>query len=672
MITKDHPTQLSFIFPEGLINDISGESESYHLVLGKYHLMRNSVGIFAAEALYPVSSLHSLSTSDSTRVLGILKSSSRKPGLQRDHDSFNFDIHEVSKPLSDLVFTAATDVGSGYKNNYLKILNIYNRGFNLVAVYKINIVIFSGQRIKINNLSKMLKNANQLIDSAIYSIENDLKLDDCINSGFQVDERQETDLLFEQYKTIMESYNDTGLLDRFSIFNSSPSNESDPFFLQIFRYLLFYSLTLLSFSSSIIWSGVSNFPFVQTLIQKNICATISQAAYRIKNQRNWIILNHISKSPKVKLNKKLFNSLRLLYLSSITTVIVDYLLGVLFALGIDAFSKELVILMEKSFFYIYHDAIHTQVKWLMSFPAGFKLNQNLTTVMGNLTLAALKFWCDLTSQHFSDLNHNMIFLIKFVSITCGMSVSVALIWDILNIYSFLLFFIYTIMAKLYNLNLKAIKTFFYIFRGIKSNIFSNIDHNSHYSEQLLIGTILFTIFVLILPTITAFYINFLFIWSCVYITLVLLFFTISTINTFPFYLITTQTISPNTFSSGIFIERFLHNSNNQFILVFSHKNLSISSICRPFTDSLSRLFRVHLNIIQIIKSILSGNILHILNLQGSRIHHFKSTFATLEDEGESIEGNSSPIKNSNSYFINDNFHHYIFDNVTPAQLYKLY
>lgn len=326
--------------------------------------------------------------------------------------------------------------------------------------------------------------------------------------------------------------------------------------------------------------------------------------------------------------------------------------------------------MEKSFFYIYHDAIHTQVKWLMSFPAGFKLNQNLTTVMGNLTLAALKFWCDLTSQHFSDLNHNMIFLIKFASITCGMSVAIALIWDILNIYSFLLFFIYTIMAKLYNLNLKAIKTFFCIFRGLKSNIFSNIDHNSHYSEQLLIGTILFTIFVLILPTITAFYINFLFIWSCVYIALIFLFFTISTINTFPFYLIITQIIAPNTFGSGIFLKKFSSKSKNQFVLIFSHKKLDLNSICKPFSDSLGHLFEIHLDLIRIIKSILLGNILHILNFQGSRIRHFKSTFSTIEREtSDKLKENDFVSKHR---LNNDNLDHYNFDNISFSQLYRLF
>ncbi|KAH8583966.1 GPI1 PIG-Q like N-acetylglucosaminyl-phosphatidylinositol transferase involved in GIP anchor biosynthesis [Cryptosporidium sp. chipmunk genotype I] len=667
MIAKDHPRQISLLFPKSLIDDALEKSENSYIILGKYNILNRSVGIFAADSLCSVKSLHSLDFCNSTKVIGIFKFSSRNMGLKSDFDSFNFQ--DISKPLSDFVFTAVSDIGTECNEVYLKISSINDCNFNLVTTDKVNIIIFSGQRTQIINLSKMLNSANQFLDNAIYSIENNLKIDDYIASVDQVDEQVDYDSLFEHYKTIMDNY-DFKYLDTFSAFNANQSNGFDPFFLQIFRYLLFYSLTLLSFSSSFIWSCVSNFPFIQTLIQKNICATISQAAYRIKNQRNWIILNHILKHSRVKLNKKLHNSLRLLFLSSITTVTVDYLLGVLFAFGVDTFSRELVILMEKSFFYIYHDAIHTQVKWLMSFPAGFKLNQNLTTVMGNLTLAALKFWCDLTSQHFSDLNHNMIFLIKFVSVTCGMSVSVALIWDILNIYSFLLFFIYTIMAKLYNLNLKAIKTFFYIFRGLKSNIFSNIDHNSHYSEQLLIGTILFTIFVLILPTITAFYINFLFIWSCVYIALVLLFFTISTINTFPFYLISMQAIAPNTFSSGIFIEKFLHNTNNQLIIVFSHKNLNIKSICRPFSDSLSHLFRVHLNIIQIIKSILSGNILHILNLQGSKIHHFKSTFATFGSNEKSSENNDCSIKSKN-YLKDENFYHYIFDNVTPTQLYNL-
>lgn len=670
MIVKDHLAQLSLLFPKRLIDDVSEKLENCYLVLGKYHTLKNSVGIFAIDSLCPINNLHSLDLCDDTKAIGTFRLSNKNVGLQSDSDPF--DIQDISKPLSDVVFTAILDIGPERNDIYLEISSILDCNFKLVTADKIDIIIFSDQRTRIINLSKMLNNANKFLDNVIFSIENNLKIDDYITSADKVDEISDSDSLFEYYKTIMYDYNDLKSLDVFSMFNVNLSNGFDQFFLQIFRYLLFYSLTLLSFSSSVIWSFVSNFPFVQTLIEKNICATISQAAYRIKNQRNWIILNHTLKNPKVKLNKKLYNSLRLLFFSSITTVVVDYLLGILFAFGIDTFSKELVILMEKSFFYIYHDAIHTQVKWLMSFPAGFKLNQNLTTVMGNFTLAALKFWCDLTSQHFSDLNHNMIFLIKFVSITCGMSVSIALIWDILNIYSFLLFFIYTIMAKLYNLNLKAIKTFFYIFRGLKSNIFSNIDHNSHYSEQLLIGTILFTIFVLILPTITAFYINFLFIWSCVYIALVLLFFTISTINTFPFYLISTHTVAPNTFSSGIFIKKFLHNSKNQFIIIFSHKNLSINSICKPFSDSLNHLFRVHLNIIQIIKSILSGNILHILNLQGSKIHHFKSTFALLGNEDKNIGSNCCHNKSKGDYSSDENFHQYIFDNITPAQLYNLY
>ncbi|KAF7457313.1 N-acetylglucosaminyl transferase component family protein [Cryptosporidium felis] len=670
MLTNELPFQVSLLLSKGLLSSLVHNSGNDYILLGNYINWKNSVGIFATKYLHPITGVRQMNLSEDVKVLGVLKLFGKRNGTNIEPILRSFEIQDITKPLSDLLLTVVADTEAMNTGNYLRISNICDNTFNSIELSKVNIIIYSEQGNQVSNLSRMLNDANQCLDSAINLIENNGVIDNIVIGDGSGTRNLESDLLFEQYRTIIDNLN--GGDCNGSSLNINIPNESEPFFLQIFKYLIFYFLTVLSYSSSVVWSAVSNLPIIQTLIQKNICATISQAAFRIKNQRNWIILNHLLNNQRIKQNKKLYSSLQVLFYSSITTVFIDYIFGILFAFGIDTFSKELIILMEKSFFYIYHDAIHTQVKWLMSFPAGFKLNQNLTTLMGNLTLAALKFWCDLTSQHFSDLNHNMFFLIKFVSITCGMSVSIALIWDILNIYSFLLFFIYTIAAKLYNLNLKAIKTFFYIFRGIKSNIFSNIDNNSHYSEQLLIGTILFTIFVLILPTITAFYINFLFIWSCVYITLVLLFFTISTINTFPFYLMLTQALVPSTFSSGIFISEFLHNSRNQFILVFSHKSLGFNSICKPFSDSLNHLIRVHLNIVQIIMSILSGDILHILNLRGSRTHHFKSTFTKYDQKGVVSEEKSYSVKNRNYFMSSGNFHHYIFDKITPIQLYSLF
>ncbi|KAH8740055.1 hypothetical protein FG386_000882 [Cryptosporidium ryanae] len=664
---KELPSQIFLVLAEDLLKNPLGSPNEY-IILGNFTVWNGKVGILGVKLKCLFEELNSLNFTEDTKVLGFLRFYNDEINEYYCKDVLNRAIIHSSSFPNDVMAIVNVDFNDSISNDCIKISKLYDNEFNGLIFQNINVILHSSHRKQISNLGSMLEDANRHLDNIINLIENEKVCENKMIPDVKYDTKDGDFSLFKYCEMLVNDNEAETMTDL--TFNKKPNYKVDPFFLQIFIYLVFYIMIGLSLVSSLIWSCVSNFPVVQTLIQKNICATISQLAFKIKNQRNWIILDYVLRSGYVKSNSKLHSSIQILLYSSVTTILIDYLFGMIFALGIDAFSEELIILMEKSFFYIYHDAIHTQVKWLMSFPAGFKLNQNLTTLIGNLTLAALKFWCDLTSQHFSDLNHNMIFLIKFASIACGMSVAVALIWDILNIYSFLLFFIYTIMAKLYNLNLKAIKTFFYIFRGIKSNIFSNIDNNSHYSEQLLIGTILFTIFVLILPTIAAFYINFLFIWSCVYVALLLLFFTISIINTFPFYLILTNIFNQSNYSSGVFLREFLTNSNGQSILIFSYKKLSLNSICKPFSESLGHLLKIHLNIIQIIKSIVSGNILHILNLQGHKVHHFRSTFISVgekEIEGIHCEDNI----NSKPCLSNGNFHHYNFDNITLSQLYKL-
>ncbi|KAK6588885.1 N-acetylglucosaminyl-phosphatidylinositol transferase involved in GIP anchor biosynthesis [Cryptosporidium xiaoi] len=663
------PSQIFLVVPEDLLKNSLGTPCEY-IIFGNFTVWNEKVGILGVKSKCSFDELNTLDFTENTKIIGLLKFYNNRASEYYCRDILNRAITNSSKLPNDVMAMINVGLIHSNKNEYIVVSRLYDNELNTLVFQKVGIIIYSSHKRQISNLGSMLEDANRYLCNTINLIEEEkIKRNSVFfDTKHDVDNGELT--LFKYCEMLMKE-NEVGTTINNTTFDKKTNHKIEPFFLQIFMNLIFYTMIGLSLISSLVWSGVSNFPVVQTLIQKNICATISQLAFKIKNQRNWIILDYMMKSADIKSNIRLHNSIQILLYSSITTIFVDYVFGIIFALGIDAFSEELIILMEKSFFYIYHDAIHTQVKWLMSFPAGFKLNQNLTTLIGNLTLAALKFWCDLTSQHFSDLNHNMIFLIKFASIACGMSVAVALIWDILNIYSFLLFFIYTIMAKLYNLNLKAIKTFFYIFRGIKSNIFSNIDHNSHYSEQLLIGTILFTIFVLILPTITAFYINFLFIWSCVYVALLFLFFTISIINTFPFYLILVNIFQPNSYSSGVFLREFFTNSSDQSILIFSYKKLGMNSICKPFSESLGHLLKIHLNIIQIIRSIISGNILHILNLQGYKVHHFRSTFISVCKK-EVVEGMNCEKNTKNKPCLsNGNFHHYSFDSITLSQLYNL-
>ena len=71
----------------------------------------------------------------------------------------------------------------------------------------------------------------------------------------------------------------------------------------------------------------------------------------------------------------------------------------------------------------------------------------------------------------------------------------------LHIYSF-----YIASARIYNWQLTIIISLFHLFRGKKRNVLRNrIDSCDYELDQLLLGTILFTLLTFLLPTVAVFY-----------------------------------------------------------------------------------------------------------------------------------------------------------------------
>ena len=74
----------------------------------------------------------------------------------------------------------------------------------------------------------------------------------------------------------------------------------------------------------------------------------------------------------------------------------------------------------------------------------------------------------------------------------------------LHIYSF-----YVASARIYNWQLTIIFSLFHLFRGKKRNVLRNrIDSCDYDLDQLLLGTILFTLLFFLLPTVFVFYLTF--------------------------------------------------------------------------------------------------------------------------------------------------------------------
>ena len=103
---------------------------------------------------------------------------------------------------------------------------------------------------------------------------------------------------------------------------------------------------------------------------------------------------------------------------------------------------------------------------------------------------------------------HIIWFIGFSSFA-GASMPIALFSDLLSILTVHIYSFYLASARIYHWQLNILISLFHLFRGKKHNVLRNrIDSCDYDLDQLLVGTILFTLLFFLLPTVVVFYLNF--------------------------------------------------------------------------------------------------------------------------------------------------------------------
>ncbi|KAL0630811.1 pig-Q [Maublancomyces gigas] len=153
------------------------------------------------------------------------------------------------------------------------------------------------------------------------------------------------------------------------------------------------------------------------------------------------------------------------------------------------------------------EGMRGMITWLMNLPAGLKLNDELGGFLGDLFLWVIDYWAD-TMRSVGPWLPRVIYAIGFSSFA-GASMPIALFSDLLSILTLHIYSFYIASARIYNWQLSIIISLFHLFRGKKRNVLRNrIDSCDYDLDQLLIGTILFTLLIFLLPTVLVFYLTF--------------------------------------------------------------------------------------------------------------------------------------------------------------------
>lgn len=153
------------------------------------------------------------------------------------------------------------------------------------------------------------------------------------------------------------------------------------------------------------------------------------------------------------------------------------------------------------------EALHSSIEWLMGWPAGLKLNKELALFLGDLFLWVIEYWssCIATLQ---PLLPHIIWFIGFSSFA-GASMPIAMFSDLVSILTIHIYSFYLASARIYHWQLTILLSLFQLFRGKKYNVLRNrVDSCDYDLDQLLVGTIFFTLLFFLLPTVVVFYLNF--------------------------------------------------------------------------------------------------------------------------------------------------------------------
>lgn len=179
--------------------------------------------------------------------------------------------------------------------------------------------------------------------------------------------------------------------------------------------------------------------------------------------------------------------------------------------------------------------LERMITWLMGWPAGLKLNGELAEFLGALSLWVIECWNQTITTLITPYLPTIVYVIGFSSFA-GASMPIAIFSDLLSLLTLHIHSFYIASARIFNWQLTIIYSLFQLFRGKKRNVLRHrIDSCDYDLDQLLLGTILFTLLFFLLPTVVVFYLTFAFARMSIIVLKALLDTWLACLNHFPLF-----------------------------------------------------------------------------------------------------------------------------------------
>ncbi|KAJ1808182.1 pig-Q, partial [Coemansia sp. RSA 2598] len=153
-------------------------------------------------------------------------------------------------------------------------------------------------------------------------------------------------------------------------------------------------------------------------------------------------------------------------------------------------------------------SLEQTIDWLRRWPAGLKLNNGLDGFLAELFLWLIHFWT-VIFQPFSRCLRAVVIVAGWSGFVGGCSMQLAILSDTLTLATLHTYWFYMVATRIFHWQLVTLYSLFNLFRGRKHNVLRNrIDSCDYDLDQLLIGTILFTLLTYLFPTVLVYYVTF--------------------------------------------------------------------------------------------------------------------------------------------------------------------
>ena len=200
------------------------------------------------------------------------------------------------------------------------------------------------------------------------------------------------------------------------------------------------------------------------------------------------------------------------------------------------------------------EGLERMIRWLMSYPGGLKLNTELAAFLGDLFLWVIEYWSTISTLVVMPYLPTIIYFIGFSSFA-GASLPISIFSDLLSLLTLHIYYFYIASARIFNWQLTIIFSLFQLFRGKKRNVLRNrIDNCDYDLDQLLLGTILFTLLFFLLPTVLVFYLTFASARMAIITLKASLDSCLACLNHFPLFAVMLRLKDSNRLPGGIYFE----------------------------------------------------------------------------------------------------------------------